>query len=73
MQHGNTFMDTATAPRSRLAYLPISFFAMVMGLSGLTIAWEKAQHVFGVDWGISLPLTLLTSSVFRFPIAAVPQ
>jgi tellurite resistance protein len=57
-------MDTATAPHSRLAYLPISFFAMVMGLSGLTIAWEKAQHVFGVDWGINLPLTILTSSVF---------
>lgn len=38
---------------SRLEYFPISFFAMVMGLSGLTIGWEKAQHVLGWQLGIS--------------------
>lgn len=32
--------------RSRLQDFPISFFAMVMGLSGLALAWEKAHHVF---------------------------
>lgn len=57
-------MDKANTPNSRLAFLPISFFAMVMGLSGLTIAWEKAQHVYGLALGISLPLQLLTAGVF---------
>lgn len=32
---------------SRLANFPISFFAMVMGLSGLTIALQKAQSLNG--------------------------
>jgi len=31
---------------SRQENVPISFFAMVMGLSGLTVAWEKIQRVF---------------------------
>jgi tellurite resistance protein len=49
---------------ARLPYLPISFFAMVMGLSGLTIAWEKAQHVFAVDLGINPWMAGATSLVF---------
>ena len=27
---------------SRLAHFPPAFFAMVMGLTGLSLAWEKA-------------------------------
>ncbi len=57
---GNTTEQT----QGRLAFLPISLFAMVMGLSGLTLAWEKAQHVYGIDFGLRLPLLTLTSSVF---------
>ncbi len=34
---------------TRLENFPISFFAMVMGLSGLTIAWEKTQQVLGLN------------------------
>jgi tellurite resistance protein len=52
-----------TDPR-RLPYLPISFFAVVMGLAGLSIAWEKAQHVFGIHLGIDPFLVGLTASVF---------
>ena len=45
---------TSQKPRlNRLEYFPISFFAMVMGLSGLTIGWEKAQHVLALDLGIT--------------------
>ncbi len=29
---------------NRLENFPISFFSTVMGLAGLTIAWEKIQH-----------------------------
>ncbi len=37
-------MTTATA---RLKYFPISWFAMVMGLAGFTIARGRAEGVFG--------------------------
>ncbi len=53
-----------SAPASRLEHFPISFFAMVMGLSGLTIAWEKAQHVFQVDLKITPVLVGVTTLVF---------
>jgi len=49
---------------SRLANFPISFFAMVMGLSGLTIAWEKAQHVYALNLPINLLLTTITTTTF---------
>lgn len=55
---------TAEQPQGRLAFFPISFFAMVMGLSGLALAWEKAQHVFNRDLGLYLPLLTLSSGVF---------
>lgn len=29
---------------SRLEFFPISFFATVMGLSGLTTAWQRAKN-----------------------------
>ncbi|MGA1562505.1 MAG: SLAC1 anion channel family protein [Gammaproteobacteria bacterium] len=32
--------------RPRLAYFPVSFFGMVMGLFGTTIAWQKAEALF---------------------------
>jgi tellurite resistance protein len=48
----------------RLPNFPISFFAMVMGLTGLTIAWEKAQHVFGIDLNINPWLAGASTAVF---------
>jgi tellurite resistance protein len=36
-------------PPARLAHFPAAFFAMVMGLAGLTIAWEKAQSMLSVQ------------------------
>ena len=53
-----------TGTQNRLANFPISFFSMIMGLAGLTIAWQKAEHVFGVDLSINPVLLALTSSVF---------
>jgi tellurite resistance protein len=56
--------NTLAQPQSRLAFFPVSFFSVIMGLSGLTIAWEKAQHVFNVDLGINVWLVTFTASVF---------
>jgi tellurite resistance protein len=40
----------AATTESRLAHFPAAFFAMVMGLAGLTIGWEKAAAVVGVPF-----------------------
>jgi tellurite resistance protein len=43
----------------RLKHLPVAFFAMVMGLSGLAIAWHKAEQVFRLPVRVSTgPLAL---------------
>ena len=50
--------------QGRLAHFPISFFSMIMGMAGLTIAWQKAQTVFAVDLPINLVLLVITSGLF---------
>ncbi len=51
-------------PTVRLKNFPVSFFSMVMGLSGLTIAWDKAQATLQLPFSISGFLLLLTGAVF---------
>lgn len=57
---------TTTEPHSpgRLSHMPISFFAIVMGMTGLTIAWEKFQHVVQLDFGINPWLVGLSTLTF---------
>ncbi len=38
-----------TADNSRLANFPISFFTMIMGLSGLTLAWREGSEDLGLS------------------------
>lgn len=54
----------STEHQNRLENFPISFFSIVMGLSGLTVAWEKAQHHFHLNTGIGHGLLALTVAVF---------
>ncbi len=49
---------------SRLEHFPISFFAVVMGLTGLTLAWEKAAAVLGYPVIISQILLIISASAF---------
>lgn len=49
---------------SRLAHFPVPFFATVMGLCGLTLAWQKAVHVMGWPPEIVTVLALLAVAVF---------
>jgi tellurite resistance protein len=44
---------TEPSPSNRLKYLPVSFFAMIMGLSGLSLAWERAEAVFALKTNLS--------------------
>lgn len=54
---------------NRLQHMPISFFAMVMGMTGLTIAWEKASEIFHFSSAVSV--TLLVQSIVIFVVLAV--
>lgn len=60
-------------PGSRLEHFPAAFFAMIMGLAGLTIGWEKAQSVLGqhfpfVPWLIGV-VSLLFAGLAALYIA----
>ncbi len=51
---------------NRLKDMPISFFGMVMGMAGLTIAWEKASEIY--QFSVAIPHTLLIQSILIFII-----
>jgi tellurite resistance protein len=53
----------------RLYYFPISFFAMIMGLAGLAIAWEKAQHVLQLQLAIGQAICWLAGVLFILLLA----
>ncbi len=54
----------APATPQRLEHFPVSFFASVMGTTGLAIAWKKAHAVLGVPEGIGCALTLWAAALF---------
>ncbi len=54
---------------SRLEHFPISYFAMVMGMSGLTIAWERARGLFELKINLDGPLALFTLALFCLLLA----
>ena len=49
---------------SRLKYFPISWFALIMGLTGFTIAWSRAEHIFSLPFAISPILLTVTGALF---------
>ncbi len=49
---------------SRLKHFPVAFFATVMGMSGLTLAWEKSHSVLQMPAIISKALMLFTVCLF---------
>ncbi|ADC63973.1 SLAC1 anion channel family protein [Allochromatium vinosum] len=59
-------MENTSHTTNRLANFPVSFFSMVMGLSGLTIGWEKIQSILGRDLGLTPWLLGTTGTIFGF-------
>lgn len=63
-------MEQKLADPNQLENFPIAFFAMVMGLAGLTIAWEKIQHLnawmVGITSSIFIVLALLYAGKFFY-------
>ncbi|WP_372971707.1 SLAC1 anion channel family protein [Marinobacter sp.] len=49
---------------SRLQNFPISWFAVVMGMTGFTIAWHRAEGLLGLPWKPSPILLGLTITGF---------
>jgi len=50
--------------QSRLAHLPVSFFSTVMGMTGLSIAWQKAHLALAASALVWQSLALLSSALF---------
>jgi tellurite resistance protein len=53
-----------TAETTRLKHFPVSWFALIMGMSGFSIAWSRAEHFFGLGFSISPALLGLTAVLF---------
>ncbi|MDR9454835.1 MAG: SLAC1 anion channel family protein [Spiribacter sp.] len=69
----------------RIEHFPIAFFAMIMGLSGLSLAWQKAAEVLHTPAVVGTALVLATAGIFlvlvgiyltklvRFPAAVAAE
>ena len=57
-------MTEAPVPTHRLEHFPIAWFAMIMGLGGLSLAWRKAEEMMGLSIAISPWILGLTTLLF---------
>jgi tellurite resistance protein len=48
----------------RLQNFPVAWFAMIMGLTGLTLAWRKAEEILHLNFAPSPWLRLLATGLF---------
>ncbi|OUD13751.1 SLAC1 anion channel family protein [Thioflexithrix psekupsensis] len=60
-QHNTVSVDD---PVNRLQHFPVTFFAVVMGLSGLAISYQKAHEVLGLPHWIGMGLAYLVLILF---------
>ena len=49
---------------NKIPYFPIGLFTSVMGLSGLAIAYQQFEQVFGIHLGVGLALLIVAYGVF---------
>jgi tellurite resistance protein len=61
--------ETKTEEISQLEHFPISFFAMIMGLTGLTLGWRKASEA--LEWSMTVGHILACLALFAFVILAI--
>ncbi|HNW79110.1 MAG TPA: SLAC1 anion channel family protein [Candidatus Competibacteraceae bacterium] len=52
------------ATASRLAFVPVSIFSMVMGMVGLALAWQKAHVVWGLSPLVGASLRGVAGALF---------
>ena len=56
--------ECKTVPSNRLQFFPIMMFAVVMGLSGLTIVYRQASELFGFSTAIYGTLVAVDTALF---------
>jgi hypothetical protein len=61
---GERHILSAPMDTSRLNHFPISWFAMIMGLSGFSIAWIRAGQILHLSFPIGFFLLSLTIALF---------
>ena len=64
MQSAPASIPEPAIPHQRLEQFPIAFFSIIMGMAGLTLAWQKAHIVLGVPPMISASLRGAVSALF---------
>lgn len=62
--HVSTGDQSRAAARPRLQYFPISFFAAVLGLTGTTIAFQRAERLLALPFAVSGALIVASLAVF---------
>jgi tellurite resistance protein len=53
----------------RLQFFPISWFAVVMGMAGYSIAWSRAEKLFALPVAVSPVLLVVTTGLFMLIFA----
>lgn len=61
--------ETAAEPTSRIAHVPITFFAATMGLAGLTLAWRRAGATLDTPAWIGDALFWLSLAAYAAALA----
>jgi len=51
-------------PRQRFDYLPVSLFGSVMGLTGLSVAWQLAHALYGVPTWLATGIGIVAITAF---------
>jgi tellurite resistance protein len=59
-----TTEPTLTETASRLKNFPVSAFSIIMGMSGFSIAWNRAEHIFDPGFCVSSMLLDMTTLLF---------
>lgn len=59
-----------TVVQSRIRFFPVSFFSLVMGLAGFSIALQRAEEIFGFPAGMGRTFAWFAGVVFALLAAA---
>jgi len=62
--HVSTGDQSKVDVRPQLKYVPVSFFAAVLGLTGATIAWQRAERLLALPFAISGVALILSLAAF---------
>jgi tellurite resistance protein len=62
--HVSTGDQSKVGVRPQLKYVPVSFFAAVLGLTGTTIAWQRVERLLALPFAISGVALILSLAAF---------